>query len=223
MRKFVTITTVFLLSSSLLAACGSEQKESSSNSSPKTQQVSGHKTTAQEKGTDKKAQSKHKKSPANSKQLEINYDDYRLKDQKDYTADFTDESWVDTKVVIDKVEIDQVAAQEYDSANDGKFDVNGFVRLHMSVTPTRDINFYPTQGTAIYNDGQQQEATGNESWDGEIAKDATKDGWISFPVKELNNVTDLTSIRLKFTADYDTDNYEDDAAYQDYDLTLDLK
>ncbi|WEV57624.1 hypothetical protein [Ligilactobacillus acidipiscis] len=222
MRKFVTITTVFLLSSSLLAACGSEQKESSSNSSPKTQQVSGHKTTAQEKGTDKKAQSKHKKSSANSKQLEINYDD-QLEDQKDYTADFTDESWVDTKVVIDKVEIDQVAAQEYDSANDGTFDVNGFVRLHMSVTPTRDINFYPTQGTAIYNDGQQQEATGNESWDGEIAKDATKDGWISFPVKELNNVTDLTSIRLKFTADYDTDDYEDDAAYQDYDLTLDLK
>lgn len=218
----MTITTVFLLSSSLLAACGSEQKESSSNSSPKTQQVSGHKTTAQEKGTDKKAQSKHKKSSANSKQLEINYDD-QLEDQKDYTADFTDESWVDTKVVIDKVEIDQVAAQEYDSANDGTFDVNGFVRLHMSVTPTRDINFYPTQGTAIYNDGQQQEATGNESWDGEIAKDATKDGWISFPVKELNNVTDLTSIRLKFTADYDTDDYEDDAAYQDYDLTLDLK
>lgn len=223
MQKFVSLTIAILLSCSLLTACGSKQEESSFASGSKTEKVSGHKTTDKEKGMQQKSKKVHKKSTTNKQQLEINYENYKLKGQKDYAADFTDKSWAGTKVVIDKVQIAQVESQEYDSANDGKFDVNGFARLHMQVTPSRDINFYPTQGTAIYNDGQQQEATGNESWDGEIAKGATKDGWISFPIKELNDPTALTSLRLKFTADYDTDDYDDDGAYQDYDLTLELK
>ena len=224
MKKLATLSAVLLLSCGLLVACGSDQADSSADNGPKTNKVSGHKTTAKEKGSEQKDKAKpHKMAKKNKQKLEINYEDYQLKKQKKYTSDFNDDSWAKTKVVIDQVEVDQVEKQEYDSANDGKYDVNGFVRLHMSVTPGRDINFYPTQGTVIYNDGQQHEATGNESWDGEIAKGATKDGWISFQVKQLDQVTDLSSIRLKFTADYDTDDYEDDDAYQDYDLTLDLK
>lgn len=223
MKKFITVgaTVVFC---GLLAACstGSKGTKSATDTS-KVSQVQGHKTTAREKGTDKKAASRTKKKGGSNKSLEINYEDYDLKDQKIYPADITDNSWGATKVVIDQVEVDQVEPQKYDSANDGKFDVNGFVRLHLTVTATRDINFYPTQGMAIYNDGQQQEATGNESWDGEIAKGVTKDGWVSFPVKELDNVNALTSVRFKFSADYETDDYEDDGAYQDYDLTLNLQ
>lgn len=223
MRKAITVGTTLLLCG-LLAACSSgKQADKSTSTSPKTGKVSGHRTTASEKGTDKTAATPTKKSSGSSKVLEINYEDYHLQEQKKYPAKVTDTNWVGTKVVLDEVEVDQVKPQEYESANDGKFDVHGFVRLHLSVTPTRDINFYPTQGTAIYNDGQQQEATGSESWDGEIAKDATKDGWVSFPVKDLDSVTDLTSVRLKFSADYDTDDYEDDGAYQDYDLTLNLQ
>ena len=179
----------------------------------KTEKASdGHSTTDKEKGTEKAENS--------SKTVTINMEDYDVKKQKTFKTDFSDESWAGTKVAVDKVEIDTLdKPTEYESANDGTFDIKGVMRIHTSVTPQRDINFYPTQGK-ITAGSEQEEATGDESWDGEISNGATKDGWATFPLKSTK---DISSVRFQFDADYDTDDIDDENSSKTYDVTLNLQ
>lgn len=101
---------------------------------------------------------------------------------------------------------------------------NGIVLVHFSVTAQRDINFYPTQGTLVTSDGQQVEANmySSDSFDDEIAKGATKSGNVLFALTKLDNPKDLKTLRLKWDANYDTDNYDDDNSSHTYDVTVNL-
>ena len=42
------------------------------------------------------------------------------------------------------------------------------------------------------------------------------------PIEKLANVNDMKTLRLKFDGSYDTDDYEDENAQYDYDITLNL-
>lgn len=175
------------------------------------------------KATVSNTSSSSSSSSNNGKTIEVNYDKYDVKSSKTYKVDFSNDEWAGTNIKIDSVKVYKLAkTYKYDSANDGNFDVNGFVQVHMSVSPTRDIQAYPTQGTMIYSNGEQHGADSSESWDGDIANGATKTGTITVPVSSLDKVDSLSSIRFKFDAYYDTDDYEDDNANHTYDLTLNL-
>ncbi|WP_409022637.1 CD20-like domain-containing protein [Dellaglioa sp. P0083] len=162
-------------------------------------------------------------SEKKSKSLTIDYNDYSFSKSKDYSIDVSDNNWANTKVKVDKVTVYKLAKNyTYKSTNDGTFNIEGFVKLHFSIAPGRDIAAYPTQGTAIFDNGEQHEADSSETWDGDISKSAVKDGSVVIPVKSLKDVTSLTNIRFKFDANYDTDDYDDSNSTHHYDLNLKL-
>lgn len=107
------------------------------------------------------------------------------------------------------------------SSEDGEFTLHGFVRIHLAITAGRDISIYPTQGTVVL-DNIEQHTDAVENWDGDIASGATKDGWITFPVKSLVNVSDIKNVRLKFDSYYETDDDYDDNSEHEYDFILTL-
>lgn len=159
----------------------------------------------------------------NKKSIEVDYEKYGVKDSKTYEVNYTDNSWSGTTITVNSVTVYQLdKAYKYDSVNDGEFNANGFVRLNMTVTPTRDINTYPTQGTLVLDNGEQHEADSSESWDGEIAANAKKTGDITIPVSELASTSSINNLRFKFDADYETDDYDDENYTHDYDVSLDL-
>lgn len=155
--------------------------------------------------------------------IEINYQKYEVKDSKTYKVNYSDNSWAGTNVKINSVTVYKLAKPyKYDSANDGNFNVNGFVRINMSVSPTRDISIYPTQGTLVLDNGEQHEADSNESWDGDVAAGATKTGNITIPVSSLDSSNSIGGLRFKFDGNYETDDIEDDNFDHDYDVSLNL-
>lgn len=155
--------------------------------------------------------------------IEVNYEKYNVKDSKTYNVAYTDNSWAGTNVTINSVTVYKLAkAYNYDSANDGNFEANGFVRLNMTVAPTTDINIYPTQGTLVLDNGEQHEADSDENWDGEVAAGAKKTGNITIPISALDSSSAINNLRFKFDADYETDDYDDDNSSYEYDMSLDL-
>jgi len=189
----------------------------SDDSSPKTTSTSSkataHKTTASET----------KPTAAASKTISVDYDSYNVANEKTYKINYSDSSWNAATVKVDKVTVYKLThSYKYKSANDGTFQASGFVRIRFVVSPTRDISIYPTQGTAIYSNGEQHEVDSSESWDGDIAKGATKSGNVTIPVKSLDSTSSLKSIRFKFDANYDTDNMDDNNSDKTFDITLNM-
>ena len=106
---------------------------------------------------------------------------------------------------------------KYDSANDGKFNIQGFLQLHYVIKTKADVSVYPTQGTYIYSNGEQHEADSTESWDGDISKNVSKQGTVTVPVEQISNVK---SVRVKFDAS--GQDFSDDSLDHDFDFTITL-
>ena len=91
----------------------------------------------------------------------------------------------------------------------------------MIVKAAQDISIYPTQGTVVLSNGEQEDATNDDNWDGDIKAGAIKNGVATFPIKNLSSVSDIKNIRFTFSGNaQDTDN---DGLDKDFDLTIDLK
>lgn len=188
---------------------GSDDSASKTTSS----KGSAHKTTKAEKQPAEKAE----------KNITVDYDFYHVVSEKVYKLNYSDTSWNAATVKVDKVTVYKLThGYKYKSANDGTFQATGFVRIHLTVSPNRDISAYPAQGTAIFSNGEQHEADSGESWDGDIAKGAIKSGNVTIPVKDLSSPSSLKSIRFKFDANYDTNNMDDDNSNKTYDMTLNI-
>lgn len=181
---------------------------------------SGHTTTSAEKGSSKN-------SDGNSNYLTVDYNKVPITSEKNYNLSVTDTTWNSATVSISSARVIKVRPFEYDSTSGKK--AQGLVILHVSVKPTRDLNSaFPDQGTIITNDGQQVDAIMSSikgltlNWGGNIANGADKSGDVVFPLDKLENVSDIKSLRYKFNASYETDNYEDENYQHNYDITLDL-
>ncbi len=163
---------------------------------------------------------KSHKSSANT--ISVGYKKYKIKAVKTYRIGYIDKSWDGGTIKINKIKIYQTTKPyKYDSANDGKFQVNGFARIYMSVSAQDDISIYPSQGTYNYSNGEQHDADNGESWDGDINADVTKSGTITVPIEHLKSVSAIKNIRMKFTGNaQDTD---DDSLDKTFDFTVDLK
>ncbi|MCC4346153.1 hypothetical protein [Limosilactobacillus reuteri] len=149
--------------------------------------------------------------------ITVDYDDYNVKSSKTYKVDYSNNDWDEADVKINKVTVYKLAKPyKFDSANDGKYDINGFIKLDMTIKANGDISIYPQQGTAVI--GSEQEEAVGESWDGDINKGAEKSGEVYIPVKDLEKTTSISNIRFKFSGN-DQNDMESD---HDYDLTLNL-
>ncbi|WP_157054393.1 DUF4352 domain-containing protein [Levilactobacillus paucivorans] len=95
----------------------------------------------------------------------------------------------------------------------------------MNIDAGRDINAFPTQATLSTDDGQQVEADSfdSDSFDGSLNSGTHSDGNIYFLIPKLNDVSDISSIRLKWLAYYETDNIDDDNSHKDFDVSIHLQ
>ncbi|MFT9050037.1 hypothetical protein [Liquorilactobacillus nagelii] len=203
----VAVIAVFFV---FVAVGGNSNKTSESDKT--VSKASGHKTTASEKGSS---------SQSASSKITVSYKDYKVASQKTYDTNYSDTGWSPAAVTVKKVVIYKLAKPyKYESANDGTFQITGFVRMYYTIKANRDISIYPSQGTYVYSNGEQHEADVGEGWDGDISSGATKTGTVEVPVKDTSNIS---TIRSKFDANYDTSNYDDDNANHTYDFTINLQ
>lgn len=150
--------------------------------------------------------------------ITVDYDDYNVRDSKDYNVNYSNSDWDAAKVSINKITVYKLSKPyKLDTANNGKYNINGFIKIHMKIKANSDISIYPQQGTANFNN-DQEDAMG-ESWDGDINKGAVKSGNVYIPVKNLPKATDIKNLRFKFDAN-GQDNYDDSYTY---DITLNLQ
>ncbi|WP_125980084.1 hypothetical protein [Loigolactobacillus iwatensis] len=152
------------------------------------------------------------------------YDNRTVKVQKmkTYKVGVTDTAWAGTHVKISRVKVvkfkkfkDPITKKTY----------HGYVAVKMSVNPTqRDISFNPTLGSVLTSDGQQVDADGFDSgsWDGDLDKGVKRSGTVYFNLTKLKNPKKIKSIRLKWDADYETDDVNDNNANKTYDITVNL-
>lgn len=158
----------------------------------------------------------------NKNQIELDDDKIDIKDSKEYSTTYSDSSWAGTTVKIDKVTVYKTDG-EYSDGDDGKF--NGIAKVHFDIKAGRDISMYATQATLNTNDGQQVDAdlTDSDDFDGDLNSGAHSDGNVYFLLPKLDSVSSLKTLRLKFTSDYDTDDYDDDNSNHSYDVTVNLQ
>lgn len=157
-----------------------------------------------------------------SKTIALDNDSADIIKEVSYNPNYNDNSWAGTNVNIDRIKVATIKPFKDKEENNNIY--KGLVIVHFNVQASQDIDFYPTQGTLVTSDGQQVDANSysSDDFDGEIAKGAKKSGNVLFTLTTLNNPKDLKNIRLKWDADYETDNMDDDNAYKTYDITIDL-
>ncbi|CAJ1180022.1 hypothetical protein [Companilactobacillus nantensis] len=157
-----------------------------------------------------------------SKTIDLDNDEATIIKEINYDPNYTDNSWAGTNVNIDRVKVATIKPFKDEEEKNNIY--KGIVIVHFNVEASRDIDFYPTQGTLVTSDGQQVDANSysSDNFDGEIAKGAKKSGNVLFTLTTLNNPKDLKNIRLKWDADYQTDDLDDDASNKTYDITINL-
>ena len=152
------------------------------------------------------------------KTLTVSYKNYEISSEKAFKPNYTNNSWAGGSVSVDSITLYKTAkAYNYDSANDGKFTIQGFMQIHYVIKTKADVSVYPTQGTYIYSNGEQHGADSTESWDGDISKNVTKQGTVTVPVEKISNVN---SVRVKFDAS--GQDFSDDSLDHDFDFTITL-
>lgn len=152
------------------------------------------------------------------KTLTVSYKNYEISSEKTFKPNYTNNSWTGGSVSVDSITLYKTAkAYNYDSANDGKFTIQGFMQIHYVIKTKADVSVYPTQGTYIYSNGEQHGADSTESWDGDISKNVTKQGTVTVPVEKISNVN---SVRVKFDAS--GQDFSDDSLDHDFDFTITL-
>ncbi len=153
-----------------------------------------------------------------AKTFTLDYTNYSVKSTKTHKVNVSDNNWAGVNLKINKIQLIKLSKKyKYKSANDGTFNINGFIRVHYIVhTGDKDISIYPTQGTYSLSNSEQHEADSMESWDGDISSHVKKSGWVTIPVK---NISDIKSVRAKFDANYESNDIDDDNQYYTYDIT----
>ena len=141
-------------------------------------------------------------------------------DRAEYSANFS-EDWNGLTTNINKVVIVELSDDEIEMQGlENKY----AVQVYFEITNNSDMDFdtYPDQATMVV-EGQQIEAEMflSDSIGGEILSGVTKEGIVTFSVPKIEDVSNVSNIRLKWSASYDTENYDEDN-YKDFDVTFDL-
>ncbi|RZM15464.1 prophage related protein [Lactobacillus delbrueckii] len=187
---------------------------SSSDDSNDEASVASSSKSSSKSTTDDKSSGKNNAK----KTLTVSYKNYEISSEKTFKPNYTNNSWAGGSVSVDSITLYKTAkAYNYDSANDGKFTIQGFMQIHYVIKTKADVSVYPTQGTYIYSNGEQHGADSTESWDGDISKNVTKQGTVTVPVEKISSVN---SVRVKFDAS--GQDFSDDSLDHDFDFTITL-
>ncbi|ARW19921.1 hypothetical protein S100892_01349 [Pediococcus pentosaceus] len=203
-------------------AVSNEINKTLSSVNTSTKAKSAKNTDSDESSTDDDYSDESSSKTDNKNEIELNDDKIDIKDSKEYSTTYSDSSWAGTTVKIDKVTVYKTDG-EYSDGDDGKF--SGIAKVHFDIKAGRDISMYATQATLNTNDGQQVDAdlTDSDDFDGDLNSGAHSDGNVYFLLPKLDSVSSLKTLRLKFTSDYDTDDYDDDNSNHSYDVTVNLQ
>lgn len=203
----IAVVLVFVAIGMIGGGSGSKSSSSSATKSAKTRNTKKSDTTAASSG----------------KQLKLSEDTFTIESEKDFNPNWTDSSWADSTFSIDKVRVIKIKQQKYYDG-DKTYPVQGLIMVHFKIKAGRDISTYPNQGTIITDDGQQIDATMNNSddYDGEIAKGVTKDGYTTFIFKKMSSASQFKTLRLKWDSNYETDDMDDDNSDKTFDITINL-
>lgn len=206
----VTITFIFVFFVGyIFGSAASSSDDSNDEASVASSSKSSSKST-----TDDKSSGKNNAK----KTLTVSYKNYEISSEKTFKPNYTNNSWAGGSVSVNRITLYKTAkAYNYDSANDGKFTIQGFMQIHYVIKTKADVSVYPTQGTYIYSNGEQHGADSTESWDGDISKNVTKQGTVTVPVEKISNVN---SVRVKFDAS--GQDFSDDSLDHDFDFTITL-
>lgn len=206
----VTIAFIFVFFVGyIFGSAASSSDDSNDEASVASSSKSSSKST-----TDDKSSGKNNAK----KTLTVSYKNYEISSEKTFKPNYTNNSWAGGSVSVDRITLYKTAkAYNYDSANDGKFTIQGFMQIHYVIKTKADVSVYPTQGTYIYSNGEQHGADSTESWDGDISKNVTKQGTVTVPVEKISNVN---SVRVKFDAS--GQDFSDDSLDHDFDFTITL-
>lgn len=206
----VTIAFIFVFFVGyIFGSAASSSDDSNDEASVTSSSKSSSKST-----TDDKSSGKNNAK----KTLTVSYKNYEISSEKTFKPNYTNNSWAGGSVSVDSITLYKTAkAYNYDSANDGKFTIQGFMQIHYVIKTKADISVYPTQGTYIYSNGEQHGADSTESWDGDISKNVTKQGTVTVPVEKISSVN---SVRVKFDAS--GQDFSDDSLDHDFDFTITL-
>lgn len=206
----VTIAFIFVFFVGyIFGSAASSSDDSNDEASVASSSKSSSKST-----TDDKSSGKNNAK----KTLTVSYKNYEISSEKTFKPNYTNNSWAGGSVSVDRITLYKTAkAYNYDSANDGKFTIQGFMQIHYVIKTKADVSVYPTQGTYIYSNGEQHGADSTESWDGDISKNVTKQGTVTVPVEKISNVN---SVRVKFDAS--GQDFSDDSLDHDFDFTIKL-
>lgn len=141
----------------------------------------------------------------------------------DFKPNYINKDWAPAVVSIDEVKVNKI--KPFTDKEEHNSTYNGIILVHFKIQANQDLNMYPNQATLVTSDGQQVEANmySSDDYDGEINKGVTKSGTTLFALTTMNSATDLKTLRLKWSGDYDTDNYDDNNSSHDYDITINLQ
>ena len=206
----VTIAFIFVFFVGyIFGSAASSSDDSNDEASVASSSKSSSKST-----TDDKSSGKNNAK----KTLTVSYKNYEISSEKTFKPNYTNNSWAGGSVSVDRITLYKTAkAYNYDSANDGKFTIQGFMQIHYVIKTKADVSVYPTQGTYIYSNGEQHGADSTESWDGDISKNVTKQGTVTVPIEKISSVN---SVRIKFDAS--GQDFSDDSLDHDFDFTISL-
>ncbi|WP_270850950.1 hypothetical protein [Lactobacillus delbrueckii] len=206
----VTIAFIFVFFVGyIFGSAASSSDDSNDEASVASSSKSSSKST-----TDDKSSGKNNAK----KTLTVSYKNYEISSEKTFKPNYTNNSWAGGSVSVDSITLYKTAkAYNYDSANDGKFTIQGFMQIHYVIKTKADVSVYPTQGTYIYSNGEQHGADSTESWDGDISKNVTKQGTVTVPIEKISSVN---SVRIKFDAS--GQDFSDDSLDHDFDFTITL-
>ncbi|WP_156470485.1 DUF805 domain-containing protein [Levilactobacillus senmaizukei] len=190
------------------------------NDIPLTQDSASRSATSDNASTD---DNDDESDSSSSDSIELGDDSIDIADQQDFTSDYS-EDWAKSTFAIDKVTLYKTDGVYTQGSGKDKSDFNGVVKVHMSIDAGRDISAYPTQATLSTDDGQQVDVDSLDSddFDGDLNSGTKSDGNLYFLLPTLDKVSDLSSIRLKWDANYETDDYDDDNDFKSFDATINL-
>lgn len=225
MKKVINMGLVLLCGISL-GACGDSSRQDKTDGKATAKTETTIESSKQESSASSESSSKadsnllidseYKKIATNS-----GAENAILIGEKTYSCDWSDNSWNGVNLSIDKVSVIKTDNYEDYSGNTAE----GFIVIHWNIDNTQsDITIYPEQATVNTNTGVQTEGMYEmEHFAGDLMKGTKVSGNAAYALSTLNSVDDITSIRALFYGTYETDDWDDENAHHDYDVSFDLK
>jgi hypothetical protein len=208
---------LFILGIAVVAG-GTGSSSSDKADNPTTSKSLSKSTVAKGNTTSKESNSSSSES---TQTIDFGYEKHPILDQATYPVQWSDNTWAGTQVKVDKVQI--IKTKPFKDDATGKM-YAGVVLMHFGITASRDISIYPSQGTLVTSDGQQSSADtlNGEDFDGDIAKGVSRDGYVLWELEKMDDPKAIKTLRVKFDANYETDDMDDDNSDKTYDFTINI-